>query len=82
VDSVSRLKLHGSRLLDAEPGVTGDGCETWIELGRRGAKVRGDLRLGPRVGDGPVEAELPKIIKTELMLLHLALTLDPWMKQH
>jgi hypothetical protein len=33
-DSVSRLKLHGSRLLDAEPGVTGDGCEIWIELGR------------------------------------------------
>ena len=32
-DSVSRLKLHGSRLLDAEPGVAGDGCWIWIELG-------------------------------------------------
>ena len=33
-DSVSRFKLRGSRLLDAEPGVTGAGCWIWIELGR------------------------------------------------
>ena len=33
-DSVSRLKLHGSRLLDAEPGVTWAGCSVWSEFGR------------------------------------------------
>ena len=28
------------------------------------------LRLGPRAGDGWVEAEVPKMIKKELMLLY------------
>ena len=39
VDLGSRFKLHGSRLPDAGPGVTGDGCEIWIDL-VRGAGCR------------------------------------------
>ena len=31
-DRVPRFKLHGSRLGDAETGVTGAGCWIWIEL--------------------------------------------------
>ena len=36
VDSVSRLKLHGSRLVDAETGVTAADCRIRIELVRGG----------------------------------------------
>ena len=32
VDRVSRFKLRGSRLVDAGPGVTWDGCWIWNEL--------------------------------------------------
>ena len=34
VDRDSRLKLRGSRLVDAEPGVTRAGCWIWIDLVR------------------------------------------------
>ena len=51
VYSVSRLKLRGSRLVDAGPGVTWDDCEIWIDLARGvGHMFGGCLRLGPRVG--------------------------------
>ena len=52
-DSVSRLKLHGSRLLDAEPGLLGLVARTgasWLE--GVGAYVGGCLQLGPRASDG------------------------------
>ena len=56
VDSVSRFKLRGSRLVDAEPGYLG-----WLrDLDRirlRGRGVgSGWLLLGPRAGDGWEEA--------------------------
>ena len=34
VDSISRFKLRGSRLVDAEPGVTAADCRIRIELDR------------------------------------------------
>ena len=58
VDSISRFKLRGSRLLDAEPGVTWVVCWIWIDLGRGGVGVYWRcLRLGPWAGDGWLEAE-------------------------
>ena len=54
VDSVSRFKLRGSRLVVAGPGVTGDGCEIWIDLVRGVGEGLGWSCLGPRTGDGLV----------------------------
>ena len=41
VDSISRCKLRGFPLLDAGPGVTGDGCRIWIESGRGVGRMLG-----------------------------------------
>ena len=56
VDLGSRFKLRGSRLVDAETGLLGMVAEsgsTWFE--GWGVCWRG-LRLGPRTGDGSIEA--------------------------
>ena len=54
-DSVSRFKLRGSRLVDAGLGVTWDGCEIWVELGRGVGRVLAVFACHTCGGDGLVE---------------------------
>ena len=50
-------RLEASRLGDAAPGVTWDDCRILIDLARRGEGLFWrSLRLGPRAGDGKMEA--------------------------
>ena len=54
VDSASRFKLRGSRLVDAEPGVTGACFGIWIDLGQGVEPIIGGGRASDlgRVMDG------------------------------
>ena len=66
MDLGQRLAVQASRLAPRgrRTGVTGAGCWIWSELGRGGgAKVRGDLRLGPRTGDGWLEAAASDFVR-------------------